>query len=588
MKDLFSLEMWGGATFDVAYRFLNESPWRRLQKLREEIPDILFQMLFRASNGVGYTNYPDNVITEFIKESAKQGIDVIRIFDSLNWVENMKLSIDAGLETGKIVEATMCYTGDILDPSKSKYNLEYYINMAQELESLGTDIICIKDMAGLLKPHAAYSLIKALKENVNTPIHLHTHDTSGNGVATCLMASKAGVDIVDTALQSMAGLTSQPSLNAIVEALRFDERDTKIDLYGYEQIGDYYYDLREVYKKFESGLTTSFAQIYQYEMPGGQYSNLKAQADSLGLQDEFDSVKENYQKANKILGDIIKVTPSSKVVGDLSIFMTKNKLNEENIIEEGKKLSFPDSVVDYCKGMIGQPVGGIPKDLQEVVLKGEAPITERPGKLMPLADFEADKEYLNEKFSMESNIRNILSYELYPKVYEDYLRHLQEYNDISKLESHVFFYGLDKDEECDVEIEEGKLLAIRLIGVGPVKENGYRTVVFRMNGSLREVEIKDKNFSGLIKQVQLADMNDPLQIGAAIPGKVVKTLVKKGDIVEENQPLIVIEAMKMETNIVAKVAGKISSIEVREGDMVTDKQLLMTMESLGEEAVTEA
>ena len=500
----------------------------------------------------------------------------------------MKLSIDAGLETGKIVEATMCYTGDILDPSKSKYNLEYYINLAQELESLGTDIICIKDMAGLLKPHAAYSLIKALKENVNTPIHLHTHDTSGNGVATCLMASKAGVDIVDTALQSMAGLTSQPSLNAIVEALRFDERDTKIDLYGYEQIGDYYYDLREVYKKFESGLTTSFAQIYQYEMPGGQYSNLKAQADSLGLQDEFDSVKENYQKANKILGDIIKVTPSSKVVGDLSIFMTKNKLNEENIIEEGKKLSFPDSVVDYCKGMIGQPVGGIPKDLQEVVLKGEAPITERPGKLMPLADFEADKEYLNEKFSMESNIRNILSYELYPKVYEDYLRHLQEYNDISKLESHVFFYGLDKDEECDVEIEEGKLLAIRLIGVGPVKENGYRTVVFRMNGSLREVEIKDKNFSGLIKQVQLADMNDPLQIGAAIPGKVVKTLVKKGDIVEENQPLIVIEAMKMETNIVAKVAGKISSIEVREGDMVTDKQLLMTMESLGEEAVTEA
>ena len=588
MKDLFSLEMWGGATFDVAYRFLNESPWRRLQKLREEIPDILFQMLFRASNGVGYTNYPDNVITEFIKESAKQGIDVIRIFDSLNWVENMKLSIDAGLETGKIVEATMCYTGDILDPSKSKYNLEYYINLAQELESLGTDIICIKDMAGFLKPHAAYSLIKALKENVNTPIHLHTHDTSGNGVATCLMASKAGVDIVDTALQSMAGLTSQPSLNAIVEALRFDERDTKIDLYGYEQIGDYYYDLREVYKKFESGLTTSFAQIYQYEMPGGQYSNLKAQADSLGLQDEFDSVKENYQKANKILGDIIKVTPSSKVVGDLSIFMTKNKLNEENIIEEGKKLSFPDSVVDYCKGMIGQPVGGIPKDLQEVVLKGEAPITERPGKLMPLADFEADKEYLNEKFSMESNIRNILSYELYPKVYEDYLRHLQEYNDISKLESHVFFYGLDKDEECDVEIEEGKLLAIRLIGVGPVKENGYRTVVFRMNGSLREVEIKDKNFSGLIKQVQLADMNDPLQIGAAIPGKVVKTLVKKGDIVEENQPLIVIEAMKMETNIVAKVAGKISSIEVREGDMVTDKQLLMTMESLGEEAVTEA
>lgn len=578
MKDLFSLEMWGGATYDVAYRFLHESPWRRLETLREEIPDILFQMLFRASNGVGYTNYPDNVITEFIKESANQGIDVIRIFDSLNWIENMKLSIDTALETGKIVEATMCYTGDILDPAKSKYNLEYYINMAKELESLGTDIICIKDMAGLLKPKAAYTLIKALKENVNTPIHLHTHDTSGNGVATCLMASSAGVDIVDTALQSMAGVTSQPSLNAIVEALRFDERDTGIDLAGYEEIGDYYYDARQIYKKFESDLTTSFAQIYKYEMPGGQYSNLKAQADSLGLKDEFDTVKVNYQKANKILGDIIKVTPSSKVVGDLAIFMSKNKLDEENILEEGKKLSFPDSVVDYCKGMIGQPVGGIPEGIQKVVLKGEEPITERPGKLLPLADFDADRKYLDEKFSMVSNIRNILSYELYPKVYEDYLRHVEEYNDISKLESHVFFYGLDKGEECDVEIEEGKSLSIKLIGIGGVKENGYRTLVFRMNGSLREVEIKDNNYSGLIKQAKLADMDDPLQIGAAIPGKVVKSLVKVGDIVEENQPLIVIEAMKMETNIVAKVAGKVVSIEVQEGDMVTDKQLLILME----------
>ena len=378
-KDLFSLEMWGGATYDVAYRFLKESPWRRLQKLREEIPDIMFQMLFRASNGVGYTNYPDNVIVDFIKESAYQGIDVIRIFDSLNWVENMKLSIETGLETGKIVEGTMCYTGDILNPDKSKYNLEYYVKMAKELESLGVDIICIKDMAGLLKPYAAYNLIKELKENVKAPIHLHTHDTSGNGVATCIMASQAGVDIVDGALQSMSGLTSQPSLNAIVEALKHTERDTNIDLYGYGELSSYYSDLRQIYKKFESGMNTSFAEIYEYEMPGGQYSNLKAQADSFGLGDEFDTLKENYKEANQIVGDIIKVTPSSKVVGDLAIFMTKNKLNKDNIIEEGKKLSFPDSVVDYCKGMIGQPEGGIPKDLQEVVLKGEEAITVRPG-----------------------------------------------------------------------------------------------------------------------------------------------------------------------------------------------------------------
>ena len=578
MKDLFSLEMWGGATFDVAYRFLNESPWRRLQKLREEIPDILFQMLFRASNGVGYTNYPDNVITEFIKESAKQGIDVIRIFDSLNWVENMKLSIDAGLETGKIVEATMCYTGDILDPSKSKYNLEYYINLAQELESLGTDIICIKDMAGLLKPHAAYSLIKALKENVNKPIHLHTHDTSGNGVATCLMASKAGVDIVDTALQSMAGLTSQPSLNAIVEALRFDERDTKIDLYGYEQIGDYYYDLREVYKKFESGLTTSFAQIYQYEMPGGQYSNLKAQADSLGLQDEFDSVKENYQKANKILGDIIKVTPSSKVVGDLSIFMTKNKLNEENIIEEGKKLSFPDSVVDYCKGMIGQPVGGIPKDLQEVVLKGEAPITERPGKLMPLADFEADKEYLNEKFSMESNIRNILSYELYPKVYEDYCRHFEAYNDVTGLESHVYFYGLRKGEETTLKLDEGKYLIIKFIDMTEPDEDGYRLLDFEVNGSIREIKVLDKNLEVKTDRRVKADKSNPAHLGSTIPGTVGKVLVNEGDEVTVNMPLMTVEAMKMETTVVSTVNGKVDKIYVKEGEQVNQEDLLISFE----------
>ena len=490
----------------------------------------------------------------------------------------MKLSIEAGLETGKIVEGTMCYTGDILNPNKSKYNLEYYVKMAKELESLGVDIICIKDMAGLLKPYAAHTLIKTLKENVKTPIHLHTHDTSGNGVATCLMASEAGVDIVDSALQTMSGLTSQPSLNAIVEALKNTERDTNIDLYGYEELSSYYGDLRQIYKKFESGMSTSFAEIYEYEMPGGQYSNLKAQADSFGLGDDFDTLKVNYKEANQIVGDIIKVTPSSKVVGDLAIFMTKNKLNKDNIIEEGKKLSFPDSVVDYCKGMIGQPEGGIPKELQKVVLKGEEAITVRPGLLIPQADFDKDKDYLNEKFDMKSNIRNILSYELYPKVYEEYLKHLQGYNDISKLESDVFFYGLDIGEECDVEIEEGKMLTISLRNIGDVKENGYRTIVFDLNGMHREVEIKDNNYAGTIKQVETADMDNTLQIGASIPGKVIKVLVKEGDEVEEHQPLIVIEAMKMETNIVSKTNGKIKSIKVKENEMVCDKQLLMTLE----------
>ena len=577
MKDLFSLEMWGGATYDVAYRFLNESPWIRLQKLREAIPDIMFQMLFRASNGVGYKNYPDNVIKEFIKESANQGIDVFRIFDSLNWVENMKPSIEAALETGKIVEASMCYTGDILDISKNKYNLEYYINMAKELESIGTDIICIKDMAGLLKPYAAYKLIKELKANVNTPIHLHTHDTSGNGVATCLMAAQAGVDIIDGALETMAGLTSQPSINSIIEGLKNTERDTKINLDGYNEVANYYKDLRKVYSKFESDLVNPCTEIYKYEIPGGQYTNLKPQADSLGLINKFDEVKEKYKEANEVLGDIIKVTPSSKVVGDLAIFMTKNRLDKSNIIEEGEKLSFPDSVVDFCKGMIGQPEGGIPKEIQKVVLKGEKAIDVRPGLLIPSEDFGEVKKYLDSEFKMNSNIRNILSYTLYPKVYEDYLRHLQEYNDISKLESHVYFYGLGEGEECDVEIEEGKVLTIKLVDIGEVKENGYRTLVFELNGMIREIETKDNNYSGKIKDIIKADMNDPLQIGASIPGKVVKTLVKEGDVVKANQPLIVIEAMKMETNIVSKTDGLIKSIKVEENETVGDKQLLILM-----------
>ncbi|GAA0865171.1 pyruvate carboxylase [Paraclostridium tenue] len=577
MKDLFSLEMWGGATYDVAYRFLKESPWLRLERLREEIPNIMFQMLFRASNGVGYKNYPDNVINEFLKESANKGIDIFRIFDSLNWVENMKPSIYTALETGKIVESTICYTGDILDPSKSKYNLEYYINMAKQLEELGSDIICIKDMAGLLKPYAAYKLIKELKANVDAPIHLHTHDTSGNGVATLLMASEAGVDIVDTALETMSSLTSQPSLNAIVEALKNTERDTKIDLYGYEELGNYYKDLRKVYSKFESDLSNPSAEIYKYEIPGGQYTNLKPQADSLGLSDKFDQVKEKYKESNDILGDIIKVTPSSKVVGDLAIFMVKNKLDKNNILIEGKNLAFPDSVVDYCKGMIGQPEGGIPKDIQKIVLKGDKPITTRPGTLIENENFESIKNYLDDKFKMDSNIRNILSYTLYPKVYEDYLKHLQLYNDISKLESHVYFYGLSIGEECEVEIEEGKVLTIKLIEIGDVKEDGTRTLSFELNGMIRDIEIKDNNHCSNIKDILKADMNNLLQIGASIPGKVAKVFVKENQSVKKNEAIIVIEAMKMETVIVAKTDGIIKNILVKQDELVKDKQLLVEM-----------
>lgn len=580
-KDMFSLEMWGGATFDVAYRFLKESPWTRLHRLREAIPSINFQMLLRASNGVGYKNYPDNVIAEFIKESANSGIDVFRIFDSLNWTENMKQSMATAQETGKIVEAAMCYTGDVLDPDKTKYTIDYYVNMARELEAAGSDIIGIKDMAGLLKPYAAYELIRALKENVKAPIHLHTHDTSGNGVATLLMASQAGVDIVDAALESMAGITSQPSLNAIIEGLKFTDRDPHIDMFGYNELGKYYRDLRKIYYKFESDLTNSNAEIYDFEIPGGQYTNLKPQADALGLVNRFEEVKENYKVANRVVGDIIKVTPSSKVVGDLAIFMTKNNLTEENILEEGKNLSFPDSLVDYCKGMIGQPAGGVPKGLQEVVLKGEPAITARPGSLLPPEDFDAIREHIKNDLGVENPTqRQVLSYALYPKVFDDYVNHVKDFNDVSELESDVFFYGLNIGQECEVEIEEGKNLTIKLVDIGEPKEDGMRTLTFELNGMLRDVDIKDNNYTGLIKSVEKADMNDPYQIGASIPGKVVKLLVKKGDEVEVNQPLIVIEAMKMETNIVAKSAGVINDIKVAVNDMVVDKQLLIQLDPI--------
>ena len=580
-KDMFSLEMWGGATFDVAYRFLKESPWTRLHRLREAIPSINFQMLLRASNGVGYKNYPDNVIAEFIKESANSGIDIFRIFDSLNWTENMKQSMATAQETGKIVEAAMCYTGDVLDPDKTKYTIDYYVDMARELEAAGSDIIGIKDMAGLLKPYAAYELIKALKENVKAPIHLHTHDTSGNGVATLLMASQAGVDIVDAALESMAGITSQPSLNAIIEGLKFTDRDPHIDMFGYNELGKYYRDLRKIYYKFESDLTNSNAEIYDFEIPGGQYTNLKPQADALGLVNRFEEVKENYKVANRVVGDIIKVTPSSKVVGDLAIFMTKNNLTEENILEEGKNLSFPDSLVDYCKGMIGQPAGGVPKGLQEVVLKGEPAITARPGSLLPPEDFDAIKEHIKNDLGVENPTqRQALSYALYPKVFDDYVNHVKDFNDVSELESDVFFYGLNIGQECEVEIEEGKNLTIKLVDIGEPKEDGMRTLTFELNGMLRDVDIKDNNYTGLIKSVEKADMNDPYQIGASIPGKVVKLLVKKGDEVEVNQPLIVIEAMKMEANIVAKSAGVINDIKVAVNDMVVDKQLLIQLDPI--------
>ncbi len=578
--NLFSIEMWGGATFDVSYRFLKESPWERLEKLREEIPNILFQMLLRGSNGVGYKNYSDNVIREFVKESAINGIDVFRIFDSLNWIKGMEISIDEVLNQGKIAEACMCYTGDILDESRDKYSLKYYVNMAKDLEKAGAHILGIKDMSALLKPLAADKLIKALKNEIEIPIHLHTHDTSGNGVATLLMAANAGVDIVDTAFNSMSGLTSQPALNSVAAALENSVRDTGLDMDKIQHISDYWNSVRPVYNQFESDLKSGTAEIYKYEIPGGQYSNLKPQVESFGLGHKFKEVKEMYKKVNLMLGDIIKVTPSSKVVGDMAIFMVQNNYTTENIYEKAKGQDFPDSVVSYFKGMMGQPQGGFPKRLQKLVLKDEQPITVRPGELLKDQDFDEIKIYLDKKHNIVSNKKDILSYALYPKVFDDYLTYKEEVGDFTSMGSDIYFHGLEEGETCEIKISEGKIMVVKLVEVRKLDDEGYRDVAFEINGNRRVVRIKDKSIKeGISKEEKRkADPNKNKEIGANIPGKIVKILVNENEEVEENQPIAIIEAMKMETKIIAPLKGVIEEIYVKEGQQVESQELIAIIE----------
>ena len=581
MQNAFSVEAWGGATYDTAYRFLKESPWKRLELLRNRMPNTLIQMLLRASNAVGYSNYPDNVVQEFIKISASHGIDVFRIFDSLNWVENMKMPIDEALKTGKIVEGTICYTGDITSPKETKYTLDYYVNMALELESLGCHSIAIKDMAALLKPRAAKELVTALKKELHVPLHLHTHDSTGNGVSTVLMAAEAGVDIVDLAIESMSSMTSQPSMNAVVEALRGSKRDTGLDFEELDELSRYYGRIRKVYEQFESDMKAPNAEIYKHEIPGGQYSNLLAQVTSMGSADDFESIKALYKDANDLLGNIVKVTPTSKAVGDLAIFMFKNGLTKENILTAGAGLSYPDSVVSYFQGMMGQPYGGFPKELQKIVLKDIEPLTDRPGKSLPPVDFESIKKHLVEKYnygdkSEEVMNQKAISYALYPKVYEDYCEHFQMYNDVTRLESHVYFYGLRKGEETYLNIGEGKQLLIKYLEEGEPDENGVRTLTFQVNGMLRTVKIQDKNLEIKADRKLKADKTNPQHLGSSIPGTVGKVLVKEGDAVTENMPLLTVEAMKMETTVVSKITGTVDKIYVQQGDTVSQDDLLIS------------
>ena len=590
-QNAFSVEAWGGATYDTAYRFLKESPWKRLEILSERMPNTLIQMLLRASNAVGYSSYPDNLVKEFIRISAIKGIDVFRVFDSLNWIENMKMPIEESLKTGKIVEGSLCYTGDILNPNEVKYTLDYYVEKAHELEDMGVHILAIKDMAGLLKPYAAHKLVTTLKDELHIPIHLHTHDTTGAGVATVLKAAEAGVDIADLAIESMSSCTSQPSLNAVVEALRGTERDTGLDFEGLDELSRYYEHVRKVYASNESGMNAPNAQIYKYEIPGGQYSNLLAQVTEMGSKDEFEKIKELYRQANHILGNLIKVTPSSKVVGDLAIFMLKNDLNQDNILTAGAGLSYPDSVVDFFKGMMGQPEGGFPKELQKIVLKDIEPITVRPGTLLPDIDFEGIKAHLREKFDMEGFSdfemeQKAVSYALYPKVYEDYCTHFEAYNDVTTLESHVYFYGLRKGEETVLKAGVGQEILIKFIDMSDPDKDGYRVLTFEVNGVLRELRVLDKTLEVLVDRRMRADKTNPCHLGSTIPGTVETVLVKKGEHVKVNQPLMIVEAMKMETTFVSKVDGTVDEIYVSPGDRVNAEDLLITF-TLDEEGAEE-
>ncbi len=577
LPNLFSLEMWGGATFDVAYRFLKEDPWDRLLKLRERIPNVLFQMLLRSANAVGYKNYPDNVIREFVDKSAQAGIDVFRIFDSLNWVKGMTVAIDAVRQSGKIAEAAICYTGDILDPSRPKYNLDYYKSLAKELEQAGAHILGIKDMAGLLKPQAAYVLISALKETVDIPIHLHTHDTSGNGIYTYAKAIEAGVDIVDVAVSSMAGLTSQPSANTLYYALEGTERAPEVDIYGLEQLARYWEDVRKFYQEFESGMNAPHTEVYMHEMPGGQYSNLQQQAKAVGLGDRWDEVKEMYRRVNDLFGDIVKVTPSSKVVGDMALYMVQNNLTEQDIFERGETLNFPDSVVEFFEGYLGQPHGGFPKELQRIILKGREPITVRPGELLEPVDFEQIKRELYDKLGREVTDFDAIAYALYPKVFLEYAETVEKYGDISVLDTPTFLYGMRLGEEIEVEIERGKTLIVKLVSIGQPQADGTRVVYFELNGQPREVIIRDESIKAAVAERIKADRTNPNHIAATMPGTVVKVLVEKGEKVDKGDHLMVTEAMKMETTVQAPFAGIVKDIYVKSGDAIQAGDLLIEL-----------
>jgi pyruvate carboxylase len=578
MSNFFSLEMWGGATFDVAYRFLSEDPWVRLEELRKLVPNVMFQMLVRGANAVGYTNYSDDVVVAFIEEAAQAGMDVFRIFDALNDVNNMQVAIEAAQKTGKIVETAMCYTGDVSDPRRTKYDLKYYVDLAKEIVRRGTHLLCIKDMAGLLKPRAATMLVKALKDAVDVPIHLHMHDTSGNSIASYFAAIDAGIDVVDGAVSSMAGMTSQPSLSSLAFGLAGTPRDPQIDPEAMEQLSVYWEPVRRYYLPFEAGLNAPAADVYEHEIPGGQYSNLKAQAEALGVgEGGWELVKKRYADVNRLFGDIPKVTPSSKVVGDMAIWMVKQGLDADGVSARAADLTFPESVIDFMRGSLGQPPGGFPEPLRTHVLKGAKKIEGRPGSSMPPYDWAGAKREMEALAGTEVARRDVVSYALYPKVMREYMEHRALHGDTSVLPTPTFFYGLRVGEEAWIDIEPGKTLIVKLLSVGDLEADGARTLTFEINGQPRSVRVFDDTAKVAGPKRRKAT-GKPGEVGAPMPGRVIDLVTKVGEHVKAGQKLLVTEAMKLETVVKAPVTGIVREIVSGAGESVEGGDLLVVVE----------
>ncbi len=580
LPTLFSLECWGGATFDVSMRFLTESPWERLHQIRERAPNILLQMLLRGSNGVGYTNYPDNVVKFFVHQAAENGVDLFRVFDCLNWVENMRVSMDAVQETGKLCEGVLCYTGDMLDSARPKYDLKYYINLAKELEAAGAHILGIKDMAGLLKPQAAKILVKALKEEVGLPIHFHTHDTSGIAASTILAAVEAGVDAVDAAMDALSGLTSQPCLGSIVEALRGTDRDTGLDAATIRQISFYWEAVRAQYRAFESDLRSGASEVYLHEMPGGQFTNLKEQARSLGLETRWHEVAQAYADANQMFGDIVKVTPSSKVVGDMALMMVSQGLSVADVEDPAKDVAFPDSVVKMLHGDLGQSPGGWPQALQDKALKGEKPITVRPGSLLDDSDLEAERAAAAAATGHDIDDAELASYLMYPKVFTDFDKAQQQYGPTSVLPTPVYFYGLESGDEIFVDLEPGKTLVVRCQAIGETDEKGEKKVFFELNGQPRNVKVPDRAHGAVgAAAMRKAEDGNAAHVGAPMPGVISTVAIAAGQEVKAGDVLVSIEAMKMETALHAERDGKVSEVLVTPGAQIDAKDLLVVFEA---------